>query len=182
LGLVFSSAKVYRETLRAKRKESSLAETLLLRHSLLFVHPENSLLRLENQESAKRCGEYYFFDSGGTAPAAREDTGFEVLKLERVFALPHASQPWPTKPGFPAPHRQIDNCMIESPMTTVRIKPANSYGPEPRAGNLLEMIAMPAERYPDVVAIGLCHHGREPEAITWRELCTSAWRRSYPIT
>lgn len=52
---------------------------------------------------------------------------------------------------------------------------------EPRASNLLEMIAMPAERYPDVVAIGLCHHGREPEAITWRELCTSAWRRAIQL-
>ena len=52
---------------------------------------------------------------------------------------------------------------------------------EPRAGNLLEMIAMPAERYPDVVAIGLCHHGRAPEAITWRELCTSAWRRAIQL-
>jgi acyl-CoA synthetase (AMP-forming)/AMP-acid ligase II len=52
---------------------------------------------------------------------------------------------------------------------------------EPRANNLLEMIAMPAERYPDVVAIGLCHHGREPEAITWGELCAGASRRAIQL-
>ncbi len=52
---------------------------------------------------------------------------------------------------------------------------------EPRAGNLLEMIAMPGERYPDVVAIGLCHHGREPEAITWGELCATARRRAIQL-
>jgi acyl-CoA synthetase (AMP-forming)/AMP-acid ligase II len=45
---------------------------------------------------------------------------------------------------------------------------------KPRAGNLPEMIAIPAEHCPDIIAIGLCHHGGEPEAITWRELWQAA--------
>lgn len=62
-----------------------------------------------------------------------------------------------------------------------QIKARQRLWSEPRANNLLEMIAMPAERYPNVVAIGLCHHGREPEAITWRELCAGAWRRAIQL-
>lgn len=62
-----------------------------------------------------------------------------------------------------------------------QIKARQRLWAEPRANNLLEMIAMPAERYPDLVAIGLCHHGREPEAITWRELCANAWRRAVQL-
>lgn len=45
---------------------------------------------------------------------------------------------------------------------------------EPRAADLLESIKLPAERYPDVVAIGLCHHGAESESITWGELWRAA--------
>jgi acyl-CoA synthetase (AMP-forming)/AMP-acid ligase II len=44
----------------------------------------------------------------------------------------------------------------------------------PRATNLIEMIALPAERYPDMPEIHLCHHGGEPEAITWGELWRAA--------
>jgi acyl-CoA synthetase (AMP-forming)/AMP-acid ligase II len=45
---------------------------------------------------------------------------------------------------------------------------------EPRARNLVEMIQLPAERYPDLTAIHLCHHGTEPEAISWGELWRAA--------
>lgn len=41
---------------------------------------------------------------------------------------------------------------------------------EQRATNLVQMIAMPGENYPELVALGLCHHGSDPEAITWGEL------------
>lgn len=53
---------------------------------------------------------------------------------------------------------------------------------EPRATNLSEMLTFPAERYPDVVAIGLCHHGAEPEAITWGELHLRARCRSLQLS
>jgi len=49
---------------------------------------------------------------------------------------------------------------------------------EPRATNLLELIAMPGERYPDVVAFGLCHHGVDPEVITWGALWQAARARA----
>jgi acyl-CoA synthetase (AMP-forming)/AMP-acid ligase II len=45
---------------------------------------------------------------------------------------------------------------------------------EPRARHLVEMIRLPAERYPNLTAIHLCHHGAEPEAISWGELWRAA--------
>jgi acyl-CoA synthetase (AMP-forming)/AMP-acid ligase II len=49
---------------------------------------------------------------------------------------------------------------------------------EPRATNLLEMIAMPGENYPDLVALGLCHHGFDPEVITWGGLWQASRARA----
>ena len=48
----------------------------------------------------------------------------------------------------------------------------------PRATNLLEMIAMPGENYPDIAAVGLCHHGFDPEVITWGELWQASRTRA----
>jgi acyl-CoA synthetase (AMP-forming)/AMP-acid ligase II len=45
---------------------------------------------------------------------------------------------------------------------------------EPRARHLVEMIALPAERYPNITAIHLCHHGGEAETIKWGELWRAA--------
>lgn len=52
---------------------------------------------------------------------------------------------------------------------------------EPRATNLLEMIAMPGEHFPDMVAFGLCHHGAEPEVITWGALWQAACSRAIQL-
>lgn len=44
----------------------------------------------------------------------------------------------------------------------------------PRATNLVEMLATPARLYPDLTEIHLCHHGGDPESITWGELWRAA--------
>jgi ubiquinone/menaquinone biosynthesis C-methylase UbiE len=83
-GAGFSSAKVYRETLRAKRKDSSIADTLLfgIRYSFSTLRILYYVWRIKKQEAS---GEYYFFDSEELSRLLK-DTGFEVLKLQRVFA------------------------------------------------------------------------------------------------
>lgn len=99
-GAGFSSAKVYRETLRAKRKESSIADTLLfgIRYSLSTLRILYYVWRIKKREAS---GEYYFFDSEELRRLL-EDTGFEVLKLERVFAS-QCITALTTKPLFARP-------------------------------------------------------------------------------
>ncbi len=46
---------------------------------------------------------------------------------------------------------------------------------EPRAVDLVDLVERPAERYPDVPALRLCHHGSEDETITWRALWNGAF-------
>lgn len=83
-GAGFSSAEVYRETLRAKRKESSLADTVLfgIRYSFSTLRILYYVWRIKKREAS---GDYYFFDSEELRKLL-EDTGFEVLNLQRVFA------------------------------------------------------------------------------------------------
>ncbi|MES1241947.1 MAG: fatty acyl-AMP ligase [Acidobacteriota bacterium] len=49
---------------------------------------------------------------------------------------------------------------------------------EPRAADLVELIALPAARYPDLAAVHLCHHGPEPETVTWGGLWEAACREA----
>jgi fatty-acyl-CoA synthase len=45
---------------------------------------------------------------------------------------------------------------------------------EPRANTLIDILTLPAALYPQVSAIRLCHHGGEPEIITWGQLWQGA--------
>lgn len=45
---------------------------------------------------------------------------------------------------------------------------------EPRARTLVELLTMPGHRYPEVAAVGLCHHDDEPELLTWGDLLHDA--------
>ncbi len=99
-GAGFSSAKVYRETLRAKRAESSFADTLLfgIRYSLSTLRILYYVWRIKKREAT---GDYYFFDSEELRRLL-EETGFDVLKIQRVFAS-QCITALVTKPRFPHP-------------------------------------------------------------------------------
>jgi len=99
-GAGFSSAKVYRETLRAQRKESSLADTIVftIRYSFSTLRILYYVWRIKKLEAS---GEYYFFDSEELRRLL-EETGFEVLKLQRVFAS-QCITVLAKKPALPSP-------------------------------------------------------------------------------
>lgn len=80
----FNSMEVYRETLRARRKAGGLKDALLFsaRYSLATLRILYYVWRIKKREQS---GEYYFFDREGLQRLL-EETGFEVLQLQPVFA------------------------------------------------------------------------------------------------
>jgi ubiquinone/menaquinone biosynthesis C-methylase UbiE len=80
----FNSMKVYRETLRERRKESSFKDTMIfgIRYSLSTLRILYYVWRIKKREAS---GEYYFFNAEELRRTL-EETGFEVLDLQPVFA------------------------------------------------------------------------------------------------
>jgi ubiquinone/menaquinone biosynthesis C-methylase UbiE len=80
----FSSIEVYRETLREKRKDSNLKDTMIfsIRYSLSTLRILYYVWRIKKREAS---GEYYFFNAEELRRRL-EETGFEVLQLQPVFA------------------------------------------------------------------------------------------------
>ena len=80
----FSSSKVYRETLRQKRRESSLKDTIAftIRYSLSTLKILYYVWRIKQREAS---GEYYFYKQEDLRRML-EKTGFEVLQMQPVFA------------------------------------------------------------------------------------------------
>lgn len=80
----FSSIEVFKETLREKRKESNVKDTILftIRYSLSTLKILYYVRRIQKREAS---GDYYFYKSEDLRRTL-EKTGFEVLQMQPVFA------------------------------------------------------------------------------------------------